>query len=83
NQGGGTATTTLPVVPPVPTVSGASGNGGSGTLTRNIAGMLTVTGTGFVTGAVIVFNGQDLTTTVVDQTTVRANVAASALPTQG
>lgn len=87
NQGGGTATTTLPVVPPVPTVSQAQGStigaAGGGTLTRNIAGTLTVTGTGFVTGAVIVFNGQDLTTTVVDQTTVRANVAASVLPTHG
>ena len=83
NQGGGTATATFPVVPPVPTVSQAQGNAGGGTLTRNIAGTLTVTGTGFVTGAVIIFNGQDLTTTVVDQTTVRANVAAAALPTQG
>lgn len=83
NQGGGTATTTFPVIPPVPTAIQAQGNQASGTLTRNIAGVLTVTGTGFVAGAVIVFNGQDLTTTVVDQGTVRANVSAALLPTHG
>lgn len=82
-QGGGTATTTFPVVPPVPMVSGAQGNGGGGTLTRNLAGTLTVTGTGFVAGATVLFAGQALTTTFTNQNTLTATVPAALLPTHG
>ena len=77
--GGGTATATVPIVPPLPTVSQAQGNQGGGTLTRNLAGTLTVTGTGFVPGAVVNFNGQDLTTTFGSQNSLSANVPASLL----
>ena len=82
-QGGGTATTTFPVVPPVPTVSSAQGNGGGGTLTRNLAGTLTVTGTGFVAGATVLFAGQALATTFTNQNTLTATVPAALLPTHG
>ncbi len=83
NQGGGTATTTFPVVPPMPTVSAAQGNGGGGTLTRNLAGTLTVIGTGFVDGATVLLNGQTLTTTFSNQNTLTAAVPASLLTAQG
>ncbi len=82
-QGGGTATTTLPVVPPVPTVTLAQGNQAGGTLTRNLAGTLTITGSGFVAGATVLLNGQALTTTLVSQTALTAAVPASMLPTHG
>ena len=82
-QGGGTATTTLPVVPPIPVLQLAQGNQAGGTLTRNQAGTLTITGSGFVAGATVLLNGQALTTTLVSQTALTAVVPASMLPTHG
>ncbi len=54
-----------------------------GTLLGSPATSLTVTGTGFVSGAKVVFNGVDLVTTFVSSTSVQATIPAAQLATAG
>ena len=72
--------TGVPINNPTPilaTVNPTSAVAGSAATTLNI------TGTGFVQGAIIRFNGKDLTTTFTNATTLSANISASDLATAG
>ena len=71
---------TVAVNNPTPTLASInpfSAVAGSAALTLNI------TGTGFVQGAIIRWNGKDLTTTFINATTLSASVAASDLAVAG
>ncbi len=73
---GGTASTavTFPINPPTPTItslSPTSATAGGSTFT------LTVNGTGFLSGAVVQWNGTGLTTTFVNGTQLTASVPAN------
>ena len=54
-----------------------------GAVVGSAATPLTVTGTGFVTGSKVVFNGTDLTTTLLGPTSLQATIPASLLATAG
>ena len=81
---GGTATSTgtfTVIVPnPVPTITSLTP---STAVAGSSATLLTVIGTGFVSGTVITFNGTALTTTFVSATQLTATIPATALATAG
>ncbi|GAB2861303.1 IPT/TIG domain-containing protein [Hymenobacter ruber] len=81
---GGTATSagtfTVLAPNPVPTITSLAPNTA---VAGSTSQLLTVTGTGFVSGSVISFNNTALTTTYVSATQLTATVPASALTTAG
>ncbi|SHI91508.1 hypothetical protein SAMN02745146_1901 [Hymenobacter daecheongensis DSM 21074] len=78
--GSATSATSFTVTIPVPTITALA----PAIRVAGSAGfMLTVTGTGFQTGATVTLNGTALTTTFVSATTLTAAVPTSALTTPG
>lgn len=72
--GGGTSTTPQPISNPAPTVSTVSPT----TVTAGSASFtLTVTGSGFVNGSTVMWNGSTRSTTFVSATTLNATIAAA------
>ena len=78
--GGSSAPLTFAVENPAPTATSLSP---LGAVVGAPATLLTVTGTGFVTGTKIVFAGSDLVTTVKSPTSVEATIPAAQLATAG